>query len=85
MKKEVWENLMKRNLLLEFEEMRKELMKKGAELGFQHPFVLELSRQLDIIHNEILKNETNKKNEEKDRDTKIFEKRSPYLLFVCAS
>ncbi|MFV9511559.1 Spo0E family sporulation regulatory protein-aspartic acid phosphatase [Tepidibacillus sp. LV47] len=48
---------MKRDLIKEFEKVRKEMEEKGKVLGFQHPLVLELSHRLDRIHNELLKKE----------------------------
>ncbi|WP_339061245.1 aspartyl-phosphate phosphatase Spo0E family protein [Tepidibacillus marianensis] len=77
---------MKRDLLGEFEKIRNEMVRKGIELGFQHPLVLELSRELDIIHNEILKREEEKAyRRDNPQDNSVFEKRSSYHLFVCAS
>ncbi|TCS83123.1 aspartyl-phosphate phosphatase Spo0E family protein [Tepidibacillus fermentans] len=70
---------MKRDLIKEFEEVRKEMEEKGKVLGFQHPLVLELSHRLDRIHNELLKKEKDKKNFRKNpRLYTIFESKMAY-------
>ncbi|WP_150915869.1 aspartyl-phosphate phosphatase Spo0E family protein [Bacillus methanolicus] len=49
-----------KKLLEEFEMLRKEMNKLGRIFGLDHSKVLELSRKIDRIHNELSKIQKNK-------------------------
>lgn len=52
----------KESLLVQFEEKQREMVRKGMELGvFTHPTVVQISQELDGIHNQILRKNNNQR------------------------
>lgn len=48
----------KESLQAQFEQKQREMVRKGMELGiFTHPSVVQISQELDGIHNQIMREE----------------------------
>lgn len=71
---------MEKEILKEIERLREEMVKKGLELGMTHPLVLELSRKLDSLHNELEKIKKRKKYKQKEsnKDHHLYEESLQY-------
>ena len=54
-------NVQLQKLMQQFEEIREKLNKLSKVHGIDHPEVLDVSKQLDELHMQILKEQKNKK------------------------
>lgn len=65
---------MRDNLLEKIELLRQQMVKLGLECGLDHPEVMEYSRKIDQLHNELMELDLNV--------SKTVRKKKPYRFYI---